>query len=220
MDRALAYLGSTRNIVGSVLAIVGLGLTFAGLLGPFWPAVVPAMYLIGVLVVPGRPRISLEDSHTFDAGRIQRALDGTVDLVRGRLPTDVQASVMEIRRRILELLPHAADLPGGAQDLFVLQRTATEYLPTTLRYYLSLPQDYATTRVVQEGKTPLQVLRDQLGIIDGQMTEIAEAVNQRDTDRLLAQGRFLEERFGNPDRELKLPGPRPGGTGGQGRGPA
>jgi hypothetical protein len=37
------------------------------------------------------------------------------------------------------------------------------------------------------------------------MAEIGDAVNQRDSDRLLAQGRFLEERFGRQDGELNLP---------------
>ena len=106
---------------------------------------------------------------------------------------------------MLELLPHAADLPGGSQDLYVLQRTATDYLPTTVRMDLALPAANATTQVVQDGKTPLAVLQDQLELLDGQMAEIADAVHRRDSDRLLAQGRFLEERFGQGPRELRLP---------------
>jgi hypothetical protein len=201
----LRYLGSPRNIAGCALALVGLALHFAGVLGVVWVAVVPALYVIGALVAPsGRRQVSLAED-TFDAERIRRALDGTIDMARGRLPADVTARLAEIRGRVLELLPHAADLPGGAQDLFVLQRTARDYLPTTISMYLALPPDYATTRVVQDGKTSLQVLRDQLELLDGQMAEIADAVHKRDSDRLLAQGRFLEERFGHPTGELRLP---------------
>ena len=40
---------------------------------------------------------------------------------------------------MLALLPKAGDLPVCAQDLYVLQRTATDYLPTSVRYYVSLP---------------------------------------------------------------------------------
>src|SRR5215471_19432339 len=123
---------------------------------------------------------------------------------RGRVPADVFAKLTGIRGRMLALLPKAGD-PPGAQDLYVLQRTATDYLPTSVRYYVSLPADYATTHVVQDGKTPLQVLQDQLDLLDDQMAEISDAVNQRDSDRLLAQGRFLEERFGRRDGDLKLP---------------
>lgn len=205
MQGFLRYLGSPRNIAGCGLALVGLALHFAGVLGVVWVAVVPALYVIGALVAPsGRRQVSLAED-TFDAERIRRALDGTIDMARGRLPADVTARLAEIRGRVLELLPHAADLPGGAQDLFVLQRTARDYLPTTISMYLALPPDYATTRVVQDGKTSLQVLRDQLELLDGQMAEIADAVHKRDSDRLLAQGRFLEERFGHPTGELRLP---------------
>lgn len=206
MERILRYLGSARNIIGCLLAILGLGLHFAGLLGGLWPLVVVALYLIGVLVAPARRPIELQ-ADRFDPDRIRRALDGSRDMTQGRLPVDVQNQVAEIRQRILDLLPHAADLPGGAKDLYVLQRTAHEYLPTTLQMYLALPRDYATTHIVQDGKTPLQILMEQLELLDGQMEEIADAVNQRDSDRLLAQGRFLEERFGQPSGGLALPAP-------------
>jgi hypothetical protein len=204
MDRVLRYLGSGKNIAGSALALGGLGLHFAGLFGVVWPLVVPALYLIGALVVPSRgPQVVAVDR--FDPSKIQRALDGTVDMARGRVPADVLGKLSSIRQRVLELLPHAADLPGGSQDLYVLQRTATDYLPTTVRIYLALPPAYATTEVVQDGKTPLQVLSDQLDLLDAQMSEISDAVNKRDSDRLLAQGRFLEERFGRGSRELTIP---------------
>jgi len=204
MDRVVRYLGSGKNVAGSALALIGLGLHFAGVIGGIWPLVVPALYLIGALVVPSRAPRPVE-ADRFDPGKIQRALDGTLDMARGRVPSDVLAKLTSIRQRTLALLPKAGDLPGGSQDLYVLQRTATDYLPTSVRYYVSLPADYATTHVVQDGKTPLQVLQDQLDLLDDQMAEISDAVNQRESERLLAQGRFLEERFGRRDGELKLP---------------
>jgi len=207
VERILRYLGSLKNIAGCGLGLLGLVLHFLGLFGPFWPLVVVAMYLIGALVAPSAPPPTRLKVDAFDPGRIQRALDGTVDMARGRVPADVLTRLNSIRARILELLPHATDLPGGSQDLYMLQRTATDYLPTTVRMYLALPQAYATTQIVQDGKTPLGVLQDQLELLDGQMSEIGDAVNRRDSDRLLAQGRFLEERFGGGPRELRLPKP-------------
>jgi hypothetical protein len=204
MGRVLRYLGSGKNAAGTALALGGLGLHLAGVVGDIWPLVVPAMYLIGALVVPSRTPRPMASDH-FDAGRIERALDGTLDMATGRVPADVFAKVASIRRRTLELLPKAGDLPGGSQDLFVLQRTATDYLPASVRYYVSLPSHYATTHVVQDGKTPLQVLHDQLDLLDEEMAEIGDAINRRDSDRLLAQGRFLEQRFGRRRGELNLP---------------
>jgi hypothetical protein len=204
MDRVLRYLGSGKNAAGSALALGGLGLHFAGVVGDIWPLVVPALYLIGALVVPSRAARHIT-SDGFDPSRIQGALDGTLDMAAGRVPADVLAKLASIRRRVLELVPRTGDLPGGSQDLFVLQRTATDYLPASVRHYVSLPAAYAATHVVQDGKTPLQVLHEQLDLLDDEMAEIGDAINQRDTDRLLAQGRFLEERFGRRNRELNLP---------------
>lgn len=203
MERVLRYLGSGKNVAGTVLALGGLVLHFAGVVGASWPLVVPALYLIGALVWPSRRETPVPVDR-FDPAQIQRALDGTLDMAHGRVPSDVFAKLTSIRQRALELLPHAGDVPGGSQDLFVLQRTATDYLPTTVRMYVVLPQAYATTHVVQDGKTPVQVLEDQLDLLDEQMAELGDAVNQRDSDRLLAQGRFLEERFGRRGSELDL----------------
>jgi hypothetical protein len=205
--RVLRYLASARNVVGCLLALGGVALHLAGLLGVVWPFVVAALYAIGALVAPGPREPEALTVQAFDAGLIRRGLDGTLDMARGRVPSDVMTSLAGIRARVLDLLAQADDLPGGAQDLFLLQRTATDYLPATVRMYVALPPAYAATEVVQDGKTPLRVLRDQLELLDEEMSEIAGAVHRRDTDRLLAQGRFLEARFGRGSRDLTLPGP-------------
>ena len=59
--------------------------------------------------------------------------------------------------------------------------------------------------MLQGGKTPQQLLREQVQLLDEKLDEIADAVHQHDTDRLLANGRFLEERFGKDSGGLSLP---------------
>src|SRR5260370_31503609 len=49
----------------------------------------------------------------------------------------------------------------------------------------------------------LPILLDQLTLLDSKMEEVADAVNKNDTEALLANGRFLEDRFGGSS--LKLP---------------
>jgi hypothetical protein len=202
------YLVSAKNLIGCALGLVGLVLHLFGLLGPFplWVLVVVALYAAGALIGPRRrPRVAKD---TFDPQEIRRALDHAYQMTHGRLPADSQSRVARIRAEVLELLPHAAEFPPGSQDLFVLRRMAMDYLPTTIEAYLALPASYATGRVVQEGKTPLQVMNEQLELLDAQMVDIAEAVHKRDSDRLLANGLFLEEKFG---RGLTPPADQPGG---------
>jgi hypothetical protein len=176
-----------------------------GLFGPFpvWLLVVAGLYAVGALVGPRRrPKVAKD---TFDPQQIRRALDRAYQMTHGRLPADAQSKVAEIRTEILELLPHAALFPPGSPDLFVIRRMAMDYLPTTIEAYLALPASYAAERVVQDGKTPLEIMKGQLELLDAQMDEITEAVRRRDSDRLLANGIFLEERFGARRDGLDLP---------------
>ena len=97
---------------------------------------------------------------------------------------------------------YADRFPTGSQDLYVLQRTTAEYLPNTLDAYLALPPGYAHAAVSPDGKTALQALWEQLNLLDSKLDEIAYSLNRHNLDRLVANGRFLEERFGRQDSEL------------------
>lgn len=55
------------------------------------------------------------------------------------------------------------------------------------------------------------MLLDQLTLLDSKMNEVADAVNKNDTDALLANGRFLEDRFGGSSLKLPAPGDSPAG---------
>jgi hypothetical protein len=166
-------------------------------------AAVGLLYLINLQIGPSQSLPKAAGS--LDVRAIGRALDDAVRMTSGRLPSDVQARVVEIRQEIFALLPRTAAFPVGSEDLYVIQRTATEYLPDTLQAYLALPDDYASSRRLQGGKTPLQLLRQQLDLLDQKLGEITDAVHQQDSDRLVANGLFLEERFGRGPDGLALP---------------
>jgi hypothetical protein len=48
---------------------------------------------------------------------------------------------------------------------------------------------------VQDGKTAKALLYDQLSVLDSKMKEIATNLTTNDAQALLANGRFLRERF-------------------------
>jgi len=202
-QRFVKYLYSTKNIVGSVLALIGLVLFFTGVVGGLWPVIVIGLYLIGALVTPGIATIDLRSG--FDPDDVRKAMDHEVHAVSGRVPPEVLAKVQSIQQIILGILPRSGALPPGSPELFVVERTATEYLPTALESYLNLPRAYATLHPVQNGKTAKQVLMDQLTLLESKMSEVADDVHRNDTDRLLANGRFLEERFGGSALSLDSP---------------
>ena len=190
VNPVLRYLYSGKNIVGSALAILGLILFFTGAITAFfWPFVVVAMYGVGALLAPGPPKVSLMGT-SFDADSIRRSLQHALSTANGKLAPPLQAKLQDIADTIMGILPHFADFPPGSPDLFVVGRTATDYLPSALQ------RAYATLHKMPNGKTADQVLDDQLTLLASKMDEVADAVHKKDSDALLANGRLLEEKFG------------------------
>ena len=196
MSPVLRYLYSGKNIVGSTLALFGLLLFFTHVITvAFWPFVVVAMYGIGALLSPGPPHVALAGT-SFDPDSIRRSLARQLSISNGKLSPPLQAKLQSIADTILGILPHYTEFPPGSPDLFVVGRTATDYLPSALQAYLNLPRAYATLHKMPNGKTADDVLSDQLSLIATKMNEVADAVHKKDSDALLANGRFLEEKFG------------------------
>jgi hypothetical protein len=192
----LRYLYSGKNIVGSTLALFGLLLFFTHVITVFfWPFVVIGMYGIGALLAPGPPQVALEGT-SFDPDSIRRSLQHQLTTANGKLPPPLMSKLQEISDTIMGILPHYANFPPGSPDLFVVGRTATDYLPSALQAYLNLPRAYATLHKMPNGKTADQVLDDQLTLLSSKMDEVADAVHKKDSDALLANGKFLEEKFG------------------------
>jgi hypothetical protein len=112
------------------------------------------------------------------------------------LPIDVQVKVEQIRRKVDVLLGYADRFPPFSQDLYLVQQTASDYLPRTINAYLALSKEAANKPMTADGKTALQELKSQLDLLDSRLDDIAQDLQRQDADRLLANRRFLESRFG------------------------
>jgi hypothetical protein len=123
-------------------------------------------------------------------------LSGPRPMRQTELPIDMQVKVEQIRRKVDVLLGYADRFPPFSQDLYLVRQTATDYLPRTISAYLALPKQTAEKPMSADGKTAHQELRAQLDLLDAKLDEIAQDLQRQDTDRLLANRRFLEERFG------------------------
>jgi hypothetical protein len=201
------YLTSTKNIVGSTGALAGLALFFTGVVGPLWPAVVVGLYGIGALLAPRERSIDLRSD--VDPKDLGRSLERLLKQIHGKVPSEIEGKVQGIATTIQGVLPRTGQLPPGSQELFILQRTVAEYLPTSLESFMNLPRTYAAIHPLKGTKTAQQVLTEQLDLLQEQMNEVADAAAKSDADRLLAQGRFLEDKFGRSDLSI---GPGAGGA--------
>jgi hypothetical protein len=113
---------------------------------------------------------------------------------RRELPIDVQVKVDQIQRKADMLLGYADRFPPFSQDLHIVRQTATDYLPRTIEAYKKLTGDRDPI-VTATGRTALDELRSQLTLLDSKLDEIAQDLQRQDLNRMLANRRFLEERF-------------------------
>jgi hypothetical protein len=124
------------------------------------------------------------------------------------LPIDMQVKVEQIRRKVDVLLGYADRFPPFSKDLYLVQQTAAEYLPRTVNAFLSMPADAVDRPLQAGGQTARQELKAQLDLLDSKLDEIAQDLQRQDADRLLANRRFLESRFGTrgtPDKQESIP---------------
>lgn len=151
-------------------------------------------------VPKGHDSSAATDDRTMSAAEIAHALEGELARVRGQLPADVSSKLERIEATILGLLPRAEDL--GPEELFVVRRTAVDYLPVAIDSYLKLPGPYATQHQIAAGKTALQLLNDDLDLMETKLDDISEAIRHKDSDALIAHSRFLDEKFGRSSLTL------------------
>ncbi|HXM73330.1 MAG TPA: hypothetical protein VN940_08900 [Candidatus Dormibacteraeota bacterium] len=163
---------------------------------------VVAVRVAAEYLVPRGRKLELEDSFSAQDAVVRSSLDSTLASIHRRVPKEVEDGVASIRQNVLDILSREARLTAHSPELFVVLRTATDYMPTALQAYLRLPAGYATSRRQSDGKTALEILLEQLALLDREMVDVADAVTKLDLDRLRAHGRFLADRFGRSELEL------------------
>lgn len=129
----------------------------------------------------------------------------------------VRSRVARIDRSIRTILPRLAQLGVGSEDAYAVVATATNYLPESVGAYLRLPRDWADSRPIDGGRTALMVLVDQLELLGTTMDRMLDAAMRADANALIAQGRFLDAKFGRVTPTPTVPTVRTAdGSGGSG----
>lgn len=205
-DRTLQWLYSNKNLAGCALALGGPVLAVTGVVAaPLALALVPVLYAAGALAAPGSRQVNLVSD--LDPGDVERSLKMIRKATKGKVSDPVSNRVDGICSSIEQVLPRAHQLGPGSEEMHVLVRTATDYLPSAIEPYLALPRLYAERKPIAEGKTAEVILCEQLDVMAARMDDVVDAVLRADGDKLLANGRFLQDKFGQTD--LVLPGPDP-----------
>lgn len=165
-------------------------------------------WLTGRDSTPPAPPVPEVDPAPTEAD-ILASLDGVEQLIgSGALPAVVRSRAARVTRLVRQTLPRLGSLGLGSYDSYSVVATATDYLPEAVGAYLRLPRDWADSRPVENGKTPLLLLVDQLDLLGATMEKIYDAANSTDAAALITHGKFLQERFGHaPGTDLNLQPP-------------
>jgi hypothetical protein len=197
------YATSTKNITGCGLALTGPVLAAAGVLA--WPVallLVLPLYAAGTLVAPARRQLVAG----VDARDVQRSLRDLERRALPPVPREICFKIKRITATITELLPRVGALDAFRPYQYLLVKCATDYLPAAFHAYLDLPRDYADRRVVADGKTPRALLSEQLDLLTIEINQIADRINGVHSDKLIANGRFLSEKFARGPLDLDADG--------------
>lgn len=133
-------------------------------------------------------------------------------VLEGNAPTPVLARVLRITTVVRAILPRLASLGLDSQDAYTVVATATDYLPESVAGYLALPRDWADTRPVANGKSSLLLLVDQLDLLGLTISRMYDAINRMDAAALVAQGAFLDAKFGGQMPRVRFEAPSPAST--------
>jgi len=200
--RLLLFVYSNANIAGCALALLGPALLFAGVIGPGWLYITAGLYAAGwAMGWAGKrtPDIERRIADTLGVAQTLERLDGLIRSVTPHLTPDMNGHLASVRSSVAEVLPRLVGERGFDNDLFTVRETVLRYLPETLANYVALPPVFRTTQSLKEGKTARQLLGDQLTLLDSKMREIVANVAGADAQALLANGKFLEMKFQQPD---------------------
>jgi hypothetical protein len=197
--RALLWLYGNANICGCAIALAGPALLFAGVVHAGWLWITAGLYLAGYLLARRTPELEqrIEDSMTMQ--EITERLDQIIAQARPHLTDEMNKHLDNVRASIIEVLPRLVGARSHDDDWYTVRETVLHYLPETLANYVSLPPAFRLTQPLQQGRTARQLLADQLGLLDTKLGEIVGNVAASDAQALIANGKFLEAKFQQPD---------------------
>lgn len=215
-ERLFAFIASGPNLIGLGLASIVLVLKGMGYLGTTGLGVAVLGYAAGFVAgglwmgFPSLKAPSWEALQFSDEGdareAMERALHGVRGLTQynpdGRLPASLQTRVLELCSSLEALLQQWERSRGqlSLEDSFDARRIAITYLPEALNAYLSIPAQYARTRVLANGKTALDTFSESIVELQAKVNQLGEDLASQDARAFLEHSQFLRTKFG--DREL------------------
>lgn len=114
-----------------------------------------------------------------------------------RLPASLQAKVLGLCQQLADLLDQWERSKGqlSLEESFHARHIAISYLPDALKTYLSIPQQFARTKLLANGKTAEETFALTLQDLSSKVQLLTEDLAGQDAQAFLNHSAFLHEKF-------------------------
>ncbi|MFF9035327.1 hypothetical protein ACF090_07625 [Streptomyces sp. NPDC014892] len=194
----MAYIESRKNLTGGALGVAGLGLTFAGVAGPYWPVVVVGLYGAGALIAPPE-RVAPPDFPDPSAQLDELRGDfGTLRtyLADIELPPAAAGRLTELTELLAALLEPgwvAEVLAHDPEGVHALSRAVRQDVPEAVDTFV---RTRWWTRLTPGTEPPERHLERQLGLLQEELGRLASTLRDTEARRQESHTRYLEDRSG------------------------
>ncbi|MGW0930498.1 hypothetical protein [Streptomyces sp. NPDC002644] len=194
--RVLRFLESRKNLAGGAGGVVGLALTFTGVAGTYWPAVVAGLYGAGALIAPPeRPAPPDFPDPSSELAAVRGDLDRLTAYLDGLdLPPAASGRLVELTDLLGALLD-----PGWSRELLAHDPEAVHSLARTVRQDVPEAVDAFVrtrwwTRTAPGQEPPERHLDRQLTLLHDECLRLAATLREAEARRQETHTRYLEDR--------------------------
>jgi hypothetical protein len=212
MSGLLRWLNAPANWCGLLTATGVLLLKALGLLGGLGLGVAALGYGAGLVAGalwwgwPSFKEPTWEALSFKDEGDAREAMGRALEGVRrltehnpgNRIPAPLAERIVHLCNSLEGLLNQWERSKGNLslQDSFHARHIAISYLPEALNTYLSIPTQFASTKLLANGQTAQATFESVLGELEGKVVQLGEDLASQDARAFLTHSEFLKQKFG------------------------
>lgn len=193
------WIYSKKNIAGMSSALIGIILYLSGFIEDLWLPIIIGFYILGYLVAPKEKTTTFYHIKGENLNDYIGFLNRLKNTSNSKLPAEAVELLNNISTNAQELIEFVGKNPNGidglSEDMVNIRRIFDNYLPKLINQYILLPKRYAEQVKTSIGKTPKQMLLEQMKILDEQVQKIAYAIYENDVQTLRTHGKILDQQF-------------------------
>ncbi|WP_422017681.1 hypothetical protein [Roseateles sp.] len=215
MSGLFRWLNAPANWAGLLAATGVLVLKALGFLGGWGLGLAALGYVAGLLggaLWWGWPSTKQDDWEALkfeDEGDAREAMGRALSGVRRltehnpgqRIPFQLAQRIQRLCERLEGLLDQWERSKGqlSLQETFHARHIAISYLPEALNTYLGIPQQFATTKLLANGKTAQTTFEGVLAELELKVEQLGDDLASQDAQAFLRHSEFLNQKFGPKD---------------------